>query len=53
MIIEGLTVDENRAVDYWTNCVKAVAKSHNIDLQYFIDALILKNDKEKQNQNIK
>lgn len=34
-----LTKEEMRTVNYWTHCLKEVAKSHNIDLKYFIDAL--------------
>lgn len=43
--IKELTKEEIRTINYWSHCVKEVARTHNIDLQYFIDALSKENKK--------
>lgn len=46
MSVKDLTKEQQRTVTYWSNCIKEVAKSKDIDLQHFINELKGESDYE-------
>lgn len=39
LLPKELTKEEKRTVSYWAHCIKEVARTSNLDIQLFIDAL--------------